>query len=127
MIYEANESSSACGPSFILQVEANTPPVKESIQFSLENRKGGARLGSIEFFLLPAHSQRKVFIDNGPGFIGITLLSITHQPLRLATEEERKKTPAAGDEALIREDGQVLYPIRNGIPLLVPSEAIPIS
>lgn len=62
-----------------------------------------------------------------PDLLELLCCPITHQLLRLATEEERKKTPAAGDEALIREDGQVLYPIRNGIPLLVPSEAIPIS
>ena len=51
---------------------------------------------------------------------------MTRQPLRLATEEERKKTPTIGNEALIREDGKILYPIRDGIPLLVASEAISI-
>ena len=29
-------------------------------------------------------------------------------------------------EGLIREDGKILYPISNGIPLLVPEEGIPL-
>jgi len=29
--------------------------------------------------------------------------------------------------ALIREDGLVLYPVRNGIPQLLPGEAIPLT
>ncbi len=52
---------------------------------------------------------------------------ITRQPLRPATAGERGKCAAPMEEALIREDGRVLYPIRNGIPLLLPDAAIPFS
>lgn len=52
---------------------------------------------------------------------------ITRQPLRPATAEERGKCPGSMEEALIREDGQVLYPIRNGIPLLLPAAAVTLT
>ena len=38
--------------------------------------------------------------------------------------EQFNKGTAAG---LIREDGRVFYPVRNGIPLLVPGEAIALT
>ena len=53
---------------------------------------------------------------------------VTHQPLRLADtqtlERARAKSGRAVSELLLREDGQVAYPVVNGIPLLVPEEAI---
>jgi uncharacterized protein YbaR (Trm112 family) len=51
----------------------------------------------------------------------------THQPLRFATPDElpRLANPTQPLEAaLLREDGRVAYPIRNGIPLLVIDEQI---
>ena len=52
----------------------------------------------------------------------------THQPLALADE---KALAAAGaragqsfPEGLLRQDGQVLYPVMNGIPLLLVEEGV---
>lgn len=49
----------------------------------------------------------------------------TRQPLRTATAEElgRLAVPAA----LVREDGRAAYPIRDGIPLLVIEEQLPLN
>jgi uncharacterized protein YbaR (Trm112 family) len=55
---------------------------------------------------------------------------LTHQALRIADEAAlrdasvRVSRPIA--EGLIREDGRMLYPIRGGIPQLVPEEGIPL-
>lgn len=66
----------------------------------------------------------------------------THQPLHEATPETvakinrlaaegklvtRSLKPAEGpvDGALIRGDGQFFYPIRNGIPVMLVDESIP--
>ncbi len=51
----------------------------------------------------------------------------TRQPLRLATPAELAALPSAPAEALIREDGRVAYPIRNGIPMLIADAAIPLG
>ncbi len=56
---------------------------------------------------------------------------VTRQSLRFADAAtlrlvgERSAVPLA--EGLVREDGRVVYPIKNGIPLLVADEAIPVS
>ncbi len=53
---------------------------------------------------------------------------VTRQPLRLADTETlrlastRVAVPLA--EGLLREDGRMVYPVKNGIPLLVPEEGI---
>ena len=53
---------------------------------------------------------------------------LTHQALRMADKEELTSACAKASreipEGLIREDGKVLYPISDGIPLLVPEEGI---
>ncbi|MEZ6017882.1 MAG: Trm112 family protein [Planctomycetota bacterium] len=68
----------------------------------------------------------------------------TRQPLRMATADELAKANtriAAGDcanvggvkvevaltEALVREDGAVLYPVREDIPVLLIDEGISIA
>ncbi len=45
----------------------------------------------------------------------------SRQPLHEATPEELKRFGA--ESGLVREDGKILYPIQNGIPLLIPSAA----
>ena len=50
---------------------------------------------------------------------------VTKQPLREALPAELKAFDPELAEGLIREDGRVLYPVRDGIPLLVASAGIP--
>lgn len=58
--------------------------------------------------------------------LGLVRCPLSGQPLRLASTEEAQSFPAlkAGQAAVIRQDGQVIYPVENGIPLLIPEEAI---
>ena len=53
---------------------------------------------------------------------------LTRQPLRRADAETlaraAERTSTALGEGLLREDGRMLYPVKNGIPLLVPEEGI---
>ena len=53
---------------------------------------------------------------------------LTRQPLRLADKDALNDASAKVarpiSEGLIREDGRMLYPISNGIPLLTPEEGI---
>jgi uncharacterized protein YbaR (Trm112 family) len=55
---------------------------------------------------------------------------VTHQILRIADEAELSRASAKASriisEGLVREDGKILYPISDGIPLLVPEEGIPL-
>ncbi len=55
---------------------------------------------------------------------------LTHQPLRIADKsaltDASAKVARNIVEGLIREDGRMLYPISNGIPLLTPEEGIPL-
>ena len=55
---------------------------------------------------------------------------VTHQALRVADEasliDASAKASRPISEGLIREDGRMLYPISDGIPLLVPEEGIPL-
>ena len=49
---------------------------------------------------------------------------MTRQPLREASREELKAFGTDLATGLIRKDGLVVYPVRNGIPLLVEPAAI---
>jgi uncharacterized protein len=55
---------------------------------------------------------------------------LTRQPLHLADgdalSEASAKIARPLREGLIREDGRMVYPISNGIPLLTPEEGIPL-
>jgi len=53
---------------------------------------------------------------------------VTRQPLQVADREALARASAAASRpitaGLLREDGKVLYPISEGIPLLLEDEAI---
>jgi uncharacterized protein YbaR (Trm112 family) len=55
---------------------------------------------------------------------------VTHQTLRIADEKELIAASETASriisEGLVRQDGKILYPISEGIPLLVPEEGIPL-
>jgi uncharacterized protein YbaR (Trm112 family) len=55
---------------------------------------------------------------------------LTHQTLRIADEATLVRASAKASrliaQGLVREDGKVIYPISDGIPLLVPEEGIPL-
>lgn len=53
---------------------------------------------------------------------------VTRQTLRLADPQTLRlageKVSGPLSEGLLREDGLMIYPVKNGIPLLVPEEGI---
>lgn len=78
-----------------------------------------------------------------PEFLAMLVCPTTRQPLREATEAELGKvndaiatgsvrnrggSPVAGalQAALGTEDGEWLYPIQDGIPILLAAEAVPV-
>ena len=79
-----------------------------------------------------------------PELLDILICPETHQELRLADDEllervnravqEGKLRNRGGEEVtepldggLLREDGAVLYPIRDDIPVMLVDEALPVS
>jgi uncharacterized protein len=62
--------------------------------------------------------------------LGLLCCPVTRQTLRIADEAELLKASAKASkpvpEGLVREDGKILYPVSDGIPLLVPEEGIPL-
>ncbi len=89
----------------------------------------------------PSQENSAPVID--PGLLEILACPETHQPLRVANGEELavlngrisagelknvgggavSETVVAG---LIREDGAIVYPIRDGIPVLLIDEGLPL-
>jgi uncharacterized protein YbaR (Trm112 family) len=79
-----------------------------------------------------------------PELLDILVCPETHQPVRLADAEVLARVNAAvaagtlrtreGEEvrkpleaALLREDGRLLYPVRDDIPVMLLDEAIPLD
>ena len=83
------------------------------------------RFQRAEVLDFPPRAQR---VDNE--LLEILCCPVTHQALRIADEAELMSASAKASrlisEGLIREDGKILYPISDGIPLLVPEEGIPL-
>jgi uncharacterized protein YbaR (Trm112 family) len=77
---------------------------------------------------LATKSKRYRVMD--PSLLELICCPVTHQSLRLADEAELVSASASASrpiaEGLVSEDGNVLYPISDGIPLLVPEEGIPL-
>ena len=64
-----------------------------------------------------------------PELLAIMRCPSTGQRLAIASKELIERIRAERDltAALVREDGKVIYPIRNGIPMLLREHAIAIS
>ncbi len=58
-----------------------------------------------------------------PELLAAVCCPLTRQPLRLASPAELATFDLP--TALIREDGQIAFPIRDGIPILLPEAALP--
>ncbi|MFA7345136.1 MAG: Trm112 family protein [Terrimicrobiaceae bacterium] len=63
----------------------------------------------------------------GDDFIALLCCPVTRQPLRSASREDLDAFGSGLAEGLVSEDGRVLYPVKGGIPLLVPGDGIPLT
>ncbi|MDQ3623250.1 MAG: hypothetical protein M3463_12275 [Verrucomicrobiota bacterium] len=59
-----------------------------------------------------------------PGLLAILCCPETRQSLRVAPPDLLARLPIPPQAGLVREDGQVVYPVRDGIPMLMADEAI---
>lgn len=62
-----------------------------------------------------------------PEVLALLCCPVTRQPLRLATPAELARLRPSPAAALVREDGQIAYPILDGIPILIAEEGIPLG
>jgi len=56
-----------------------------------------------------------------PDLLPLLRCPVTKQPLRAASGDE---LPQGWEDGMVTADGKIAYPVRNGIPLLVSSEAV---
>jgi uncharacterized protein YbaR (Trm112 family) len=57
-----------------------------------------------------------------PELLALLRCPLTLQPLRLASAEELARVSL--EAGLMREDGAIIYPIRDGIPILLPEAGL---
>lgn len=62
-----------------------------------------------------------------PELLALLRCPLTRQPLRIASPEELARAPVSLEAALVREDDAALYPIRDGLPVLLPDAVIPLN
>jgi len=61
-----------------------------------------------------------------PALLEIICCPLNGEALHLGAAGETEQFPGDYDSLLVREDGQVGYPVKDGIPRLVPGAAIKI-
>ncbi len=59
-----------------------------------------------------------------PALLEIVRCPLNGEALHLGSSEETVQFPGDYDSLLVRDDGQAGYPVKDGIPRLVPGAAI---